>query len=169
MTYSIEFRRAVAAAYEECGSSIEVAEQFQCSQSWVRRLVQRQLETGSLEPLPPKRPDNRKLDAQDLTELRKLIEQKPDAVVCCNDLVALGAYDTLAAAGLRIPKDICVTGHNDMQLVDLISPALTTIRPPLRELGWRAAQLLFERLDGLQLSPAAVVLPPELVVRESTR
>lgn len=95
--------------------------------------------------------------------------RKPDAVVCCNDLVALGAYDALAAAGLRIPKDICVTGHNDMQLVDLVSPALTTIRPPLREMGWRAAQLLFERLDGLQLSPATVVLPPELVVRGSTR
>jgi LacI family transcriptional regulator, galactose operon repressor len=95
--------------------------------------------------------------------------QRPDAVVCCNDLVALGAYDALAAAGLRIPDDVAVTGHNDMQLVDLVSPPLTTIRPPHRELGWRAAQLLFERLDGQQLSPATVVLRPELVVRASTR
>jgi len=96
-------------------------------------------------------------------------EQRPDAVVCSNDLVALGAYDALAAAGLRIPDDVSVTGHNDMQLVDLVSPPLTTIRPPHRELGWRAAQLLFERLDGQQLSPATVVLRPELVVRGSTR
>ncbi|MFI4932118.1 MAG: LacI family DNA-binding transcriptional regulator [Burkholderiales bacterium] len=95
--------------------------------------------------------------------------EQPDAVACCNDLVALGAYDALAAAGLRIPTDVSVTGHNDMQLVDLISPPLTTIRPPHRELGWRAAQLLFERLDGQQLSPATVVLRPELVVRHSTR
>jgi LacI family transcriptional regulator len=95
--------------------------------------------------------------------------EQPDAVACCNDLVALGAYDALAAAGLRIPADVSVTGHNDMQLVDLISPPLTTIRPPHRELGWRAAQLLFERLDGQQLSPATVVLRPELVVRHSTR
>ncbi|MFO1295546.1 MAG: substrate-binding domain-containing protein [Rubrivivax sp.] len=95
--------------------------------------------------------------------------RRPDAVVCCNDLVALGAYDALAAAGLRVPQDTSVTGHNDMQLADLVHPPLTTIRPPLREMGWRAAQLLFERLDGLQLSPAAVVLPPELVVRGSTR
>ena len=92
----------------------------------------------------------------------------PDAVACCNDLVALGAYDALAAAGLRIPHDVAVTGHNDMPLVDLIGPPLTTIRPPHRELGWRAAQLLFERLDGQQLSPATVVLRPELVVRAST-
>jgi len=56
-----------------------------------------------------------------------------------------------------------------MQLVDLVSPPLTTIRPPHRELGWRAAQLLFEQLDGQQLSPATVVLRPELVVRASTR
>jgi len=94
---------------------------------------------------------------------------RPDGVVCCNDLVALGAYDALAAAGLRIPDDVAVTGHNDMLLVDLIHPPLTTIRPPHRELGWRAAQLLFERLDGQQLSPATVVLRPELVVRGSTR
>ncbi|MBL8287788.1 MAG: LacI family DNA-binding transcriptional regulator [Rubrivivax sp.] len=94
---------------------------------------------------------------------------RPDALVCCNDLVALGAYDALAAAGLRVPADISVSGHNDMQLADLVHPALTTVRPPLREMGWRAAQLLFERLDGLPLSPAALVLPPELVVRGSTR
>lgn len=95
-------------------------------------------------------------------------KQPPDGVVCCNDLVALGAYDALAARGLRIPDDVSVTGHNDMQLVDLVNPPLTTIRPPHRELGWRAAQLLFERLDGQQLSPATVVLRPELVVRAST-
>jgi len=93
----------------------------------------------------------------------------PDALVCCNDLVALGAYDALAAKGLRIPGDVSVTGHNDMLLVDLISPPLTTIRPPHRELGWRAAQMLFERLDGQHLSAAMVVLRPELVVRSSTR
>lgn len=78
MAYAMEFRRAVAAAYDECGSSIEVAEQFQCSESWVRRLVQRRRERGTLEPLPAKQPDNHKLDQQDLAQLRRLIEQAPD-------------------------------------------------------------------------------------------
>ena len=56
MPYPIEFRIAVAAAYDECGSSIEVAELFGCSESWVRRLVQRREATGgSLAPLTPKR------------------------------------------------------------------------------------------------------------------
>ena len=59
-TYSMEFRRAVAKAYDACGSSIEVSEQFDCCESWVRRLIQRRRQTGSLEPRPLKLPDNNK-------------------------------------------------------------------------------------------------------------
>jgi len=97
------------------------------------------------------------------------MQQQPDAVVCCNDLVALGAYDVLRAAGLRIPDDISVTGHNDMPLVDMVDPPLTTIRLPHREFGWRAAELLFEGLAGNAGSVSTVVLRPELIVRGSTR
>jgi transposase len=78
MAYPMEFRRAVAAAYDESGSSLEVAKQFHCSSAWVRRLIQRRREDGSLEPRPPKLPDNHKLDAQDLDELAQLIADKPD-------------------------------------------------------------------------------------------
>ncbi len=78
MAYPIEFRVLVAEAYDECGSSIEVAEQYNCSESWVRRLIQRRQATGSLEPLTPKRPDTRKLDDDDLARLRGLIADKPD-------------------------------------------------------------------------------------------
>ena len=78
MAYPMEFRIAVAAAYDECGSSIEVAELFGCSESWVRRLIQRRQASGSLEPLTPKRPDTRKLDDDDLKQLRQLIADKPD-------------------------------------------------------------------------------------------
>jgi transposase len=78
MTYPMEFRRAVAAAYDDCGSSIEVAEQFNCSASWVRRLIQRRRDTGSLEPRPIKLPNNNKLNGDDLEELRKMIDRTPD-------------------------------------------------------------------------------------------
>jgi transposase len=78
MAYAMEFRKAVAKAYDECGSSIEVAEQFDCSESWVRRLIQRRRVTDSLEPLPARRPDNRKLQEPELERLRKLIDDKPD-------------------------------------------------------------------------------------------
>lgn len=104
-----------------------------------------------------------------MTQLLAQSGKPPEAVVCSNDLVALGAYDALQAAGLRVPTDVAVTGHNDMPLVDMVNPSLTTIRLPHRELGWRAAQLLFDGLDGRQMSPATIVLRPELVVRNSTR
>ena len=95
---------------------------------------------------------------------------RPQAVVCCNDLVALGAYDVMHAAGLRVPQDISITGHNDMPLVDLVEPPLTTVRLPHRELGWRAAEMMFDLILGKPGSASAstVVLRPELVVRSST-
>jgi transposase len=74
----MEFRIAASKAYDECGSSIEVAEQLGCSESWVRDLIARRRATGSLEPLPPQRPDTSILDEQDLTRLRELIRDKPD-------------------------------------------------------------------------------------------
>lgn len=92
----------------------------------------------------------------------------PQALVCCNDLVALGAYDALRAVGIDVPGRMSVTGHNDMPLVDMVDPPLTTIRLPHRELGWRAAEMLFEEIDGRSLSASTVVLRPELVVRAST-
>ena len=93
---------------------------------------------------------------------------RPDALVCANDLIALGAYDALRHAGLQVPQDISVTGHNDMPMVDLLTPPLTTVRLPHREFGWRAAELLFGALDGAGDSIATLVLRPELVVRGST-
>lgn len=78
MAYSMEFRRAVAKAYDECGSSIQVAEDFGCCESWVRRLIQRRRATGSLDPLPAKLPDNNKLDERDLEKLKRLIADTPD-------------------------------------------------------------------------------------------
>ena len=77
-TYSLDFRRAVARAYDRCGSSSEVAEQFGCSESWVRRLVQRRRESGSLEARPRGKPNNNKLDAGDEEQLRALIAETPD-------------------------------------------------------------------------------------------
>jgi len=63
-------------AVEVLGS--DEAKQFGCSESWVRDLIARRRATGSLAPLPPRRPDTRKLDEQDLVRLRELIRDKPD-------------------------------------------------------------------------------------------
>ena len=78
MAYPMEFRRLVAAAYDACGSSLDVAEEFGCSQAWVRRLIQRRRESGSLAPRPPRLPDNTILKEEDLAELAELIARRPD-------------------------------------------------------------------------------------------
>jgi transposase len=82
MGYSMDYRRAVARSYDECGSSIEVAEQFGCSQSWVRRLVQRRRERGTLEPgSSARRDDQRAYDDADEAKIRELIRARPDATL----------------------------------------------------------------------------------------
>ena len=82
MVYSMDYRVAVARAYDECGSSIEVAEQFGCSESWVRRLMQHRRERGTLEPRPTARHDDqRAFDDQDEAIMHELIRRRPDATL----------------------------------------------------------------------------------------
>jgi len=78
MAYAMEFRVAVAKAYDECESSLEVAQMFNCSASWVRRLIQRRRLSDSLSPLPQRRPDVRVLREAEFEQLRTLIKNKPD-------------------------------------------------------------------------------------------
>ncbi len=82
MAYSMDFRHSVARAYDECGSSTEVAEQHGCSASWVRRLMQQQRERGTLEPRSTARKDDqRTYDDADEAAIRALIKATPDATL----------------------------------------------------------------------------------------
>lgn len=82
MAYSMDFRRSVARAYDECGSSAEVAEQFKCCESWVRRLIQNRRERGTLQPLTTaRRDDQRSYDDADEQAIRELIKRRPDATL----------------------------------------------------------------------------------------
>ena len=104
---------------------------------------------------------------------RRLLARRPDltALASANDLLALGAYDALAAAGRRVPADVSVTGHNDMPMVDMVAPPLTTVRIGHAEMGREAAHLLLRAMEDRAAPPArgtAVLLRPELVVRAST-
>ena len=82
MAYSMDFRKAVARTYDECGSSIEVAEQFGCCESWVRRLIQHRRERGTLQPLTTARHDDqRRFTETDERVIRELIKYKPDATL----------------------------------------------------------------------------------------
>jgi len=78
MAYPKAYRRAVAEAYDACGSSAQAAKQYRCSESWVRLLIQRRRELGTLDPLPGYRPDNRKLNDAGMEQLASLIAERPD-------------------------------------------------------------------------------------------
>jgi LacI family transcriptional regulator len=91
----------------------------------------------------------------------------PDAVVCANDQMAIGVMRELQASGLQVPDDIAVVGFDDIYPGILITPALTTVRQPMRLLGERACRRLLERIADPSLPHRVELLPTELVVRET--
>lgn len=100
----------------------------------------------------------------------RLLNQFPQttAIAAANDLLALGCYEALHERGLSCPKDISVTGYNDSPFVDLLTPPLTTVRIPQREIGSRAARMLLVKIEeGIATMPD-VVLRPQLIARQST-
>jgi LacI family transcriptional regulator len=94
-------------------------------------------------------------------------QQLPDAIICANDQMAIGAMRELQAAGIRIPADVAVTGFDDIHLGAMLTPALTTVRQSMRQLGERACTLLLERIADPSLPHRVERLPTELIVRES--
>jgi LacI family transcriptional regulator len=102
--------------------------------------------------------------------LRRAIDRGANftAILAGNDLLALGAYATLAERGLRCPEDVSVVGFNDMPFIDRVSPPLTSVRIPHYEIGAEAARLLLEVIEDPTRHPRSVLLPLSLVVRGST-
>jgi LacI family transcriptional regulator, galactose operon repressor len=99
----------------------------------------------------------------------RLLDAGPfTAIVAANDLLALGAYRAIAARGLRCPDDISITGHNDMPLVDMVQPPLTTVRINQDLIGRAAASLLLDCIRDPDGPIRHILAEPELAVRAST-
>jgi LacI family transcriptional regulator len=110
-----------------------------------------------------------------LAAMRTLLAQAepPTAVFCANDLIALGAHKACALAGISIPRAMSILGCDDIDLGTLVTPELSTISTPKRELGARAVRLLLRQLDGATegkapQSPTTQTLPVKLVLRGTT-
>ena len=101
--------------------------------------------------------------------LRQLmaLSPRPTAVVCGNDVLALGALLEAEALQIGVPNDLSITGFDDLDLAREIPPGLTTVHAPLEEMGQRTAAYL---LDGESsgAGPLHIELPAELIVRGST-
>lgn len=92
---------------------------------------------------------------------------RPQAIVCGNDEMAVGALEVLAAQKVRVPQDIAVTGFDDVAVARHVVPALTTVAQPMREIGAEAVRTVLARLNNSTAARRATVLPTELVVRRS--
>jgi len=90
------------------------------------------------------------------------------ALVCFNDVAAIGAIRAIRDNGLRVPEDISVIGFDDIKAAAYMSPSLTTIRQPLAEMGRAAAQCIINRLNRTEDFRETISFEPELVIREST-
>jgi DNA-binding LacI/PurR family transcriptional regulator len=100
---------------------------------------------------------------------RELLEQTNSgitALLCANDLMAIGAMKLCRDIGLSIPKDISITGFDNIPASSLLEPALTTVAQPGRDMGRAAAQLLLHQIKGIS-RPARTEFPTDLCIRNS--
>lgn len=100
--------------------------------------------------------------------LRDLAPGERLGVFACSDELAAGVYAAAAATGRRIPDDVLVVGFDDLRGARWLTPALTTVRQPIREMAAAAVDALAGAAAGGELSGASIVLPTRLVIRAST-
>ena len=105
--------------------------------------------------------------AEPAVERLLALEDRPTAVFCVNDMVAVGVLKQLAARSIQVPDQLSVVGFDDSYFSSLVSPGLTTVRQQSYELGKRAAEMLMDPVTDT--SPSFFTFEPELVERESVR
>jgi LacI family transcriptional regulator len=94
----------------------------------------------------------------------------PDAIFCVNDPVAIGAFQRIKEAGLKIPQDVGIVGFSNNKITSLVDPQITTVDQPSFEMGKKAAELLIEMIESpsKMKTPKTIVLNTKLIVRGST-
>ena len=94
--------------------------------------------------------------------------KRPTAIVCGNDIMAMGVIKTILKSGLKVPKDMAVTGFDDIEQASLFVPGITTLRQPIDRIALDCVNLFARRVAESDFSnPQQLLHEPELVVRES--
>jgi LacI family transcriptional regulator len=98
------------------------------------------------------------------------LSERPTAVFCANDLLALGVLQALFAAGVRVPDDVALVGYDDIEFAAAAAVPLTSVRQPARRIGAAAAELLIGETgpDGADHKHQQITFSPELVARQSS-
>ncbi len=96
-------------------------------------------------------------------------ENYPTTIIAMNDDMALGVYDAAKELGLKIPRDISVTGFDNANIVHHIAPRITTIERPLQLMGYRSMELLLDNINGKNYEDANITLPCMIIEGESIK
>jgi LacI family repressor for deo operon, udp, cdd, tsx, nupC, and nupG len=105
---------------------------------------------------------------QECTEVVLLAKHRPTAIFCMCDEMALGCLYTLKENGFSVPEDMSVVGFDNIRFARFFSPALTTVAQPVDDIGRRCVEVLLDIIDGKDIENSNVILPHELIVRDST-
>lgn len=95
-------------------------------------------------------------------------EPLPHAVVCANDLIAIGLLQAFRAEGIKVPEDVAVTGYDDTTFARVVEPPLTSVRQPLQLIGEDAVRFIMSAIESPHPAARELRLLPELVVRASS-
>jgi LacI family transcriptional regulator len=93
----------------------------------------------------------------------------PDAIICSDDLIAVGLSRRLAERGVSVPGDVLITGFDDIDYASFNVPSLTTLRQPLSQIAAEAVRLLRENIQAGDRATSQLALRGELIIRNSTR
>ncbi len=96
------------------------------------------------------------------------LAKRPTAVIAFNDAMAIGAMHAVQSHGLCVGEDIAVTGFDDAPMAQYLTPSLTTVRQPVWQIGQQVTAMLLAILDGKTLENPHQLVPPRLIVRDST-
>jgi LacI family transcriptional regulator len=97
------------------------------------------------------------------------LDERPDAVFAANDMTALGCLRAFTEAGVSVPGDVALAGFDDIPLARFVTPALTTVRVPMAELGARALDGVADAVSAPRMTPTSTeMVATELVVRASS-
>jgi DNA-binding LacI/PurR family transcriptional regulator len=92
----------------------------------------------------------------------------PSALICANDLMALGALSEIKNAGIGVPGDLALAGFDGIGVTAFTDPPLTTVSQPLFDMGFAASEILFNKIKDPERPPETMVFPVELITRNST-
>ncbi|SFH84550.1 transcriptional regulator, LacI family [Collimonas sp. OK307] len=96
------------------------------------------------------------------------LSEAPDAIFCCNDLMAIGALRAAAERGIAVPEALAVVGFDDIDLAQFVHPTLTSVAQNTRRLGQLTAECLLQRIATPDRPLQRISIAPELHIRDST-